>query len=258
MRRLIPLLQVYDKELYKSKQFGDLRYIGDPFVAVKIFNELQAMEIIIADTTPAKKATPMNTSLIGQIASECFMPVTYAGGINNISEAGKILSLGVEKLCIASAYHEQPGFIKDLVKEFGSSTIVSCLELKTIQGKYRVTYNSGSRVSDLEPEKWISKLQDEGTGEILIYDLDRDGIMQGGNSEWIRSKKANFQVPLIYSGGIGNAKDSLSMFEAGASAVAVGSSFVYKGRLNGVLINYPDHQQMPDWTGEQSFLLKKF
>jgi cyclase len=258
VRRLIPLLQVYEKELYKSKLFDHLRYIGDPFVAVKIFNELQAMEIIIADTTPAKKGSTLNTQLIGQIASECFMPVTYAGGIKDVATAGRILSLGVEKLCIASAYHQQPQFIKELVKEFGTSTIVACIELKNIKGKTCVTYHSGTKVSSLGPEECIKKLQDDGIGEILVYDLDRDGTMQGGNNEWVQKRKATFQVPLIYAGGIGNAKDSLSMFESGASAVAVGSSFVYKGRLNGVLINYPDHRQMPDWTGEQSFLLKKF
>ena len=233
-----------------------MRYIGDPFVAVKIFNELQAMELIISDTTPSKNRNELDLKLIGQIASECFMPVTYAGGISDIQTATKILTLGIEKLCICSAYHAKPTFMSEMVKEFGTSTIIGCIELKEQNGKTKVSFQSGQQISTWSPEDCIKKLQDEGVGEILVIDTNRDGKMKGGNEDWVNNIAGELKVPLIYSGGIGKPSHSLAMFNAGASAVAVGSSFVFKGRLNGVLINYPDHTQISDWTGEESFLIK--
>lgn len=235
-----------------------MKYIGDPFVAVKIFNELQAMELIISDTTPSKLGNSLDLKLLGQISSECFMPVTYAGGISDIYTASKILSLGIEKLCISSAYHLNPNFLKELVKEFGTSTIIACIELKETNGQTKVTYQSGQRYSNWSAEDCVKKLQDDGVGEILVIDTNRDGKMDGGNESWVKGIKSKLKIPLIYAGGIGQSKHSLAMFNSGASAVAIGSAFVYKGRLNGVLINYPDHSQISEWTGEESFLLKKF
>lgn len=255
MRRLIPFLQIYDKELYKSNQYSALNYIGDPLVAVKIFNELKAMEIIISDTSPCKNGNLIDFKLIKNIAEECFMPVTYSGGIKDISEAYKILSLGVEKICVNSGLYNNPRLLKSLVDEFGTSTIVSCIEIRNINNQPCVFYQSGKKRSKDSLPETLKKFQDYGTGEIFLIDIERDGTMSGGNEDLVNSIKDYLKVPLIYAGGIGKAEHCLKLFNAGASAVAVGSAFVYKSKLNGVLINYPDHKYMSLWTGEKSFLL---
>ena len=115
-KRIIPTLLIEDKNLVKTIQFKDRRYVGDPLNAIKIFNEKFVDELIILDINQNKSNHPMDYQFLQDLFSECFVPVTYGGGISTLEEADKIFKLGVEKICLNSAVIQNKNILKDFDK----------------------------------------------------------------------------------------------------------------------------------------------
>ena len=240
-KRIIPFLMLQDEQLNKSIQFDKLTYIGDPIIAMKIFNEKEAEEVCIIDIDPSKKGKPINFPLLKEIASEAFTPLSYGGGIRSIQDAERLLFTGIEKLIINSATFEKNGqFVKELVKEFGSSTIIGSVDYTFIRNKRLVFINGGQTNMHIEAQEHIDNLVQQGVGEVLVNCIDRDGMMGGMDLPFIEQISEKVNTPLIATGGVGKLSDIQDAFRAGADAVAAGSLFVYKGPLKAVLINYPD------------------
>jgi len=244
--RIIPCLLLQGAGLVKTTKFRNEKYIGDPVNAIKIFNEKGADELIFLDITASIENRRPDFALIAQVAAECFMPVCYGGGIKEIDDAKKIFNCGIEKISLGSAALEKPGFIRELVRIFGSQSIVVCLDVKkNLLGNYEVSTRRASKKTGLEPLEAAKMMQDMGAGEFLINSVDRDGTMAGYDLGLIQRITKNISIPVIACGGAGNLKHILEVIsEAGASSGAAGSLFVFHSKLRGVLINYPDREQI--------------
>jgi len=244
--RVIPCLLLKDKGLVKTTRFEDPRYVGDPINAIKIFNEKNADELIFLDINAAAGGWRPQLDVIEKIATECLMPVCYGGGINNIETISRILSIGIEKISISSHAVKSPYFIKDASREFGSQSIVVCLDVKkTGEGRYEVVTGNAKERTKIEPLEFALKMQDMGAGELLINSVDRDGTMSGYDIELIRTIAESVKMPVIACGGAGSLNDIQEVIVKGkASAAAVGSLFVFYGRLRAVLINYPKQEEL--------------
>lgn len=239
-KRVIPFLMLRDELLFKSKQFSSFCYIGDPLVAVKIFNEKEAQEICIVDIDPQRTNKPINFKLLKEIAAECFMPLSYGGGIKTLEDIRKVLYAGYEKVVLNSILHENPIFLGEAVKEFGSSTIICGIDYKAENSKYPIYFKNGTQKSDKNVITFSKDLEEQGAGELFINNITRDGSMDGMNLEILKNVCEEVNIPIIAAGGIGSLKDIKDGFSTGVNGIAVGSLFVYKGNLNAVLINYPD------------------
>ena len=127
--RLIPSLQLIGESFVKTKRFKDPKYVGDPLNIIKIFNEKAVDEIMILDIQASKKGTAPNFELLEKIAGECFMPLSYGGGIRDINQAQKLFNLGIEKIVIQNSFLEDSEFIKTLTNRFGSQSIVVSIDI---------------------------------------------------------------------------------------------------------------------------------
>jgi cyclase len=249
-KRIIPVLLLKNGGLYKTVQFKDPRYVGDPANAVKIFNEKEVDELIFLDITATKEKREPDYDLIYHIATECFMPFCYGGGIRNIEQIRKIISLGVEKVVINSSAIEDMDFIREAVKEFASSTIVVAIDVKKdLFGSYRIFGVSGTKKADLKLDSYVKLLEESGVGEIFLNSIDRDGVMGGFDLKLIEQVSKNVTIPVIACGGGGSVEDLRSALQHGASSVAAGSFFVFKGKHRAVLINYPAPDVIDELSG---------
>lgn len=244
--RIIPCLLLKDSYLYKTVKFKKPSYIGDPINAVKIFNEKEVDELIFLDisATVEKKAPPYE--MIQNIASECFMPLCYGGGVRHIEAMRKIFQLGVEKVAINSAALENPELIQEAAKIFGSQSIVVAIDVKKdLLGRYQVYGQSGTKKFNHDPVAWAKRVEQLGAGEILVNSIDRDGTLSGYDLALIQRVSAAVSIPVIALGGAGNFSDFNSAIrEGGASAVSAGSYFVYHGKHRAVLISYPSPKEI--------------
>lgn len=239
--RLIPILLLQDNGLVKTTKFKTPKYIGDPINAIRIFNEKEVDELIFLDIMVSKGEKDIDFNLISKIASECFMPLSYGGGIKDIDTIRNILKLGVEKVCINSFAFENPDFISEAVRLFGSSTIVISIDVKkNFFGKYEIWTNGATNKCKIGLFDAIRKMEKLGAGEILINSVDRDGTMLGYDCDLIEQVSSIVSVPVIASGGAGKLSDFSDAIKSGASAAAAGSFFVFYGKHKAVLITYPN------------------
>jgi imidazole glycerol-phosphate synthase subunit HisF len=238
--RIIPILLLKGTGLYKTIKFKEPKYIGDPLNAVKIFNEKEVDELIVLDITAGLENRKPNYDLLYQMAGECFMPLGYGGAVSTVEEIRKLISLGIEKVSVNSNAVNLD-FIKEAADIFGSSTIMVSMDVKkNFWGKYEVFTKSGTNNTKMEASKYASEINKAGAGELLINSIDKDGTMLGYDLDLIKSISGEIDIPVIASGGAGEINHFRQAINAGASAVAAGSMFVFHGKHRAVLISYPD------------------
>lgn len=239
--RVIPCLLLKNAGLVKTVRFKDPTYVGDPINAVKIFNDKEVDELIFLDIAATVERKKPQLTLLARIAGESFMPFSYGGGIRSVDEIRDILRLGVEKVCINSQAVENPPFIQDAARVFGSSTIVVSLDVKkSFLGKYEVVIHGGRKRTRLDPVQHARFMEKMGAGELMVNSVDRDGTMAGYDLDLIKRVSEAVSIPVIACGGAGRISDfGEAVKKGGASAVAAGSLFVFHGKHRAVLISYP-------------------
>jgi cyclase len=248
IKRIIPCLLLRNNGLVKTVKFKDSTYIGDPINTVKIFNEKEVDELFFLDIDATKLHKEPPYDLIQNIASECFMPFAYGGGIQSLQQIERIIKSGAEKVIINTNAFLQKDFLAEAVKQFGSSTIAVSIDVKREFLKGNVVYiKGGTQSTGLTPVVYATRIEDAGAGEILINSIDRDGVMEGYDIELIKSISNSIRIPVIACGGAGTLNDFKSAVrEGGASAVAAGSFFVFHGKRRAVLITYPSYSEISD------------
>jgi cyclase len=249
--RVIPVLLVKDHGLVKTTNFKDPRYIGDPINAIRIFNEKEADELMLLDIEASKDRRGPNFSLITDIASECFMPLSYGGGIRNLDDAQMLFSLGVEKIVLRTGAAQSPSLISEIVAFAGSSSVTVSIDLKKTRfGRYSIHCPGSSAHGSTEWLDFVRTVMRNGAGEILLNSVDRDGTMQGPDLQPIRTAAAICTVPLVAVGGVGSLDDIRAAIGAGADAVAAGAFFVFHGPRRAVLITYPSYGELAKVLGD--------
>ena len=244
--RIIPVLLLKGNALVKSKGFKDFRYIGDPINAVKVFNDLKADELVFLDIEATKEKRTISTELVRQVGEEANMPFAVGGGIKNLDEIQKIIAQGAEKVIINTCAVENPKFIREASDNFGSSTIVVCIDVKKKFFSGNVVWsNSGSKSSKYSPKDFAKLIEENGAGEIIIQSINKDGTMSGYDLDLIKEISTTVTIPVVALGGAGNLEHMIEAYTKGfASALAAGSLFVFQGPKKGVLINYVENSDL--------------
>ena len=242
MARLIPCLQLLDGTLVKTKKFSKPSYIGDPVNTVRIFNHLEADELCFLDIRATVNKKDPDYKLLQQIADECFMPLSYGGGVKDVQTAARIFRIGVEKVVVNSGALQQPSLITSIAREFGSQAVIVGIDVKrNLFGQYHVMSHSATKKTSKDPVAWARQAVDLGAGEILLTCVDREGTWTGFDTELIKQIADAVGVPVIAHGGAATMRDvDMVTSQAHASAVACGNMFVYQKQGMGVLINFPN------------------
>jgi cyclase len=243
--RVIPVLLLRNKGLVKSVQFDKTKYIGDPINAVKLFNDKEVDELVFLDIDASKQNRKPDFEYIKSIASECFMPLGYGGGITTMDDITQLFSIGVEKVIINSTALLSLDLIKQSSAIYGNQSIVVSIDVqKNLFGKYQIYSHAKVKHKQTDLSEYIKKAQEAGAGEIIINSVDKDGMMNGYDIKLIQKLHNEIKVPMVISGGAGTLAHLREAFDAGASAVAAGSLFIYHGPHKAVLINYPTYTEL--------------
>jgi cyclase len=244
--RIIPCLLIHNGGLVKTIRFGAPKYVGDPLNAVRIFNEKEVDELMVFDIDASRHLREPDYKLIGNLARECRMPLSYGGGVKTVEQFDRIIGLGVEKVAVSSAVVDDLTLISRAAARVGSQSVVAVIDVKR-SGLLRkpevVTLNATKR-SGLEPSVFAAKLQELGAGEIVLNNVDSDGEMKGYDFDLIDSVRNAISTPLTVLGGAGSLDDIRSLVNRyGIIGAAAGSLFVFKGKYRAVLINYPSLEE---------------
>ena len=239
--RVIPSLLMENGGLVKTVQFGKRTYLGDPINIIRIFNDKEVDEVALLDISATPEKRGPDYAAIEKIASQCFMPLAYGGGITRIEEIRTLFKLGVEKAVLNTAAIATPELITEAANAFGAQAIAISIDVKkSWTGKYDVVTRCGKQSASRSPVEWAKEAVRLGAGEILLNSIDRDGTMKGYDLALIKSVTSAVNVPVIACGGANTLDDFRDAVREGrAAAVAAGSMFVFHGKHRAVLINYP-------------------
>ncbi len=239
--RVIPNLTIFEDMLYKTQKFEDPIYLGDPYIAVRIFNDLEVDELIVLDFSYKEP----NFDLLEDIASEAFMPLVYGGGIRKIEQFDKIIKSGFEKISLNTMHLEDPGTVKILASRYGSSTLVASVDVKKgFFGKNSIFHKtSKSKRLKESLNEYLFYLEELGFGEILLNQVDNEGQMKGCNLEILKEIPDELNIPLLLQGGVGSVDDIIDALKHNKlSGIVCGAFFVLNGRFKTPLISYLDQE----------------
>lgn len=226
--RIIPVLTFKDQRMIKTIQFDDYYDVGDPVTTAKFYDSQDVDELILLDITASQEKRDPNFKLINSFTAECLMPLTIGGGITNLKHIEEMLLAGADKISINSYAIENPNFITEASKNFGSQCIVVSIDAKKDKdNKYIVYTNGGQTNTKIDVLDWVKEAEDKGAGEILINSIDNDGTMIGYDTELIKSvtNKVN-DIPVIALGGAGLLQDIVDVYySSNPSAIAMSSIF---------------------------------
>lgn len=240
--RIIPVLLLQNRGLVKSIKFKNHRYIGDPINAVKIFNDMKADELVFLDILASKENRTISLDFVTNVGEEANMPFAAGGGINTLGQIKAIIGAGAEKVVINTKAAYEPDFIRSASETFGASTIVICIDVKrNLFGKEQTWILDGKKPTGIEPVDFAQMVEEKGAGEIIIQSIEKDGTMNGYDIQLIRRVSNAVKIPVVALGGAGNIGHMKQVYKEGyANGLAAGSMFVYHGARNGILINYPE------------------
>ena len=244
--RIIPVLLLKNLALVKSIQFKNHKYIGDPINAVRIFNKLKADELVFLDVEASRNNRLISLDFVKNVGEEAYMPFSVGGGVKSIEDIKVIINAGAEKIVINTYAAQNPEFVKEASETFGSSTIVVCIDVKKKLFKGERTWIlSGSKSTSFTPIEFAKLMEKNGAGELIIQSIDRDGTMEGYDIGLIKLISTSVGIPVVALGGAGREEDLIEAYQNGhANALAASSLFVYQSKKRGVLINYPDKNEL--------------
>lgn len=236
-----------DGGLVKTEKFKNAKYLGDPINTVRIFNDKEVDELIFIDIQCSQQKKEPPFEVIKDLASECFMPLSYGGGINSLQQIERILKIGVEKVVINNYALSHPEFLQAASQNFAQSTIVGAMDIKkNLWGNYMVYDHVRKKTTDISPVDYARRLESLGCGELFVNNVDREGTYLGFDLKIIELITAAVRIPVTICGGASNLADITLAANAGASAVAIGSLFVYQGPHRAVLISYPSFNKLKE------------
>ena len=228
--RIISRIDIKNEFVIKGINLEGLRKIGDPLKIASEYYKDGIDEIMMMDAVASLYGRNNLFNIVERSVENIFVPITLGGGIRSLKDIDKALKSGADKVAINSYATENPNFIKEAVKNFGSSTIVVYIEAKNVgEGKWEAYKNSGRDKTGLEIINWVQRVQDYNCGEILITSIDYEGLQKGFDLKLLNKIYQYINVPLIFNGGCGKIEDIIEIKEKYENvSFSIASAFHYK------------------------------
>ena len=212
-KRIIPCLDVKDGRVVKGVNFQGLSDVSSPVELGKYYSDNGADELVFYDITASAEGRRLFTDILTKVAETIFIPLTVGGGINTLDDFDRVLKCGADKVSVNSGAIRNPGLIFEAAKRYGDQCVVLSVDVKRVNGVFRVFAKGGREDTGMEAIEWIKKGVSLGAGEIVLNSIDTDGVKQGFDLEMLDAVCSAVSVPVIASGGAGCIQDFVTLFE---------------------------------------------
>ena len=212
-KRIIPCLDVRDGRVVKGQNFQNLQDVASPVDLGRFYSQAGADELVFYEITASSEGRRLFTDILKAVAGEIFIPLTVGGGIASLEDFDRVLKAGADKVSVNSAAIRDPELISRAAQRYGSQCVVLSVDVKKVNGQYRVFAKGGREDTGLDALTWSAQGEALGAGEIVVNSMDTDGVKQGFDLPLLEAVCKVTSLPVIASGGAGCAEDFLRLFE---------------------------------------------
>lgn len=212
-KRIIPCLDVKNGRVVKGVNFEGLNDVSSPVELAKYYSENGADELVFYDITASFEQRKLFSDILCEVASTIFIPLTVGGGINSVDDFDRVLKCGADKVSVNSGAIKNPDLIYQAAKLYGDQCVVLSVDVKRVDGVFRVFAKGGRENTGMEAIEWIKRCVGNGAGEIVVNSIDTDGVKQGFDLEMLEKVCNAVSVPVIASGGAGNKQHFVDLFK---------------------------------------------
>ena len=223
--RVIPTMLYSRTSLVKSVRFNPSRRVGAAAQAIGVYNLREVDELVFLDIAARADGRIPDLGLIDELADNCFVPFTVGGGIRSVEDVRALLQVGADKVTVNTGFVERPALVREIADTFGRQCVTVSIDARRTAKGYEVFTHCGAMATGRTPATLAAAAQDAGAGEILLTAMDRDGTMEGYDTELIASVAGAVSAPIVASGGAGDYAHMADALRAGASAVAASSIY---------------------------------
>ena len=213
-KRIIPCLDVKDGRVVKGVNFLGLGDVASPVELAKYYSDHGADELVFYDITASAEGRGLFTDILRQVASTIFIPLTVGGGINTVEDFDRVLKCGADKVSVNSGAIRDPELVGRAAKLYGDQCVVLSVDIKRVDGEFRVFAKGGRVDTGMEAISWIRRCVDAGAGEVVVNSIDTDGVKKGFDLPMLEAVCNAVSVPVIASGGAGCKEDFITLFSA--------------------------------------------
>ena len=233
-KRIIPCLDVDNGRVVKGVKFVDIKDAGNPVEVAKRYNDQGAVEITFLDITASSNNRKTILSVVEEVASQVFIPLTVGGGISSIKDIRALLNSGADKITINTAAIKNPQLIADASDAVGNQCIVVAIDAKRKINKFNelsweIYTHGGRNPTGIDAIQWAIDMEQKGAGELLVTSMDKDGTKQGFDLELMKAINDKVDIPIIASGGVGNLEDLYNGIEIGKADAVLAASIFHFG-----------------------------
>ena len=212
-KRIIPCLDVRDGKVVKGINFTGLREISSPVELAEYYSANGADELVFYDITASSDGRKIFTDILRETAKSVFIPLTVGGGINTVADFDRVLKCGADKVSVNSGAIRNPSLVGESAKLYGDQCVVLSVDIKRVDGVFRVFAKGGRENTGLEAIEWIKRCVGNGAGEVVVNSIDTDGVKKGFDIEMLSAVCDAVSVPVIASGGAGCVNDFITLFK---------------------------------------------
>ena len=232
-KRIIPCLDVRDGRVVKGINFGGLQDVSSPVTLAKFYSDCGADELVFYDITASSDGRKLFTEILCETAKNVFIPLTVGGGINALEDFDRVLKCGADKVSVNSGAIRNPDLIYKAAQLYGNQCVVLSVDVKRVDGQFRVFAKGGREDTGMEAISWIKRCVESGAGEVVVNSIDTDGVRGGFDLEMLEAVCNAVSVPVIASGGAGCIEDFIKLFKTlpGVDAGLAASIFHF-GQVN--------------------------
>ena len=212
-KRMIPCLDVKDGRVVKGVNFKDLSDVSSPVELGRYYSDAGADELVFYDITASSDGRRIFTDILKEVASQIFIPLTVGGGIQTLEDFDRVLKCGADKVSVNSGAIKNPALIRQAAERYGRQCVVLSVDIKRVDGVFRVFSRGGRDDTGMEAIDWIRRCVADGAGEVVVNSIDTDGVKNGFDLELLRAVTDAVAVSVIASGGAGCAEDFVKLFQ---------------------------------------------
>lgn len=212
-KRIIPCLDVKNGRVVKGVNFEGLSDVSSPVSLGKFYSDSLADELVFYDITASSERRALFTDILTKVAKNVFIPLTVGGGINSPEDFDRVLKCGADKVSVNSGAIKNPEIISAAAQKYGNQCVVLSVDIKRVDGVFRVFAKGGRENTGMEAVTWIKSCVERGAGEVVVNSIDTDGVKNGFDIEMLKAVCRAVNVPVIASGGAGKTEHFIELFK---------------------------------------------